>query len=596
MAESQDFQVQYDGTAWILRLGDVVVKASDIKDRNGKIAARLVIDTPDGNAFTDTVTLTNLSDRKRVLRNLPNPPVVTEGALRALESAIRKGAASHAPSDDPSGTTKRKAQILDDAPDVLSRPLSLVAGQAYAATWVHLDTGNRALVIMREDGALFADGDVPIEGAESVDALDMQIRLTEPMSPRHGWSGRGVNHYKLGRRPDPAVVFQQLIRLITHHLLFVRSLGDQQAMAELLACYVLHSWLLDAGNVGAYVWFIGERGAGKSWGLKMVCQLSFGGQELLAGSTLATLRDLSDAGAVLGLDDAENVTDPDKFDENKRALFLSGNRRGATVAVKEPAPSGKGWENRYVNVFGPRVFSSIRTPDATLASRCIQVPMCRADREMPDPMDESQWPIPRREVIDSLWALALSSLRRVSERNREVGKHTELVGRNLDPWRGPLGVAIWLEKDCGVDGLVDRMAQLLSSYQREREDLEADDPVRLAVRCLGGMLADHNEPGPLVFKTAELTDRMNTLGKELDAIEDGREIKVTRVGRLLGRLRLKRPPNLPGKRRWLITRPFYESLAAAHGVNGHNDPAQSPAATVLVPDDPMLPVLDSEEF
>ena len=50
--------------------------------------------------------------------------------------------------------------------------------------------------------------------------------------------------------------------------------------------------------------------------------------------------------------------DPRRTDPDKRTLLLAGNRRGATVAVKEP--EGERWVTRHVNTFSPRLFSAIR--------------------------------------------------------------------------------------------------------------------------------------------------------------------------------------------------------------------------------------------
>lgn len=584
MPISLDYHIKRRGPDWDLTTGTTTIVASDVQlKKNGTRQAVLTVHGEHGLVDTFTAKLTDDRDRRRISNVLSSQGIpVTEKMLLALQDAIKQTSTA-GDGLDSNGTAKRKPAILDDAPIVLDRPLCILDNHAYAASWVYLDNGpNAVLIIMRDDGALFSDSD--IEEAAPLSDLGITVRLPNAMNRRHCWSGRGIRAYRAGARPSPVTVLDTLVALITHHVRFVRSLGEQQDMCELLACYILHTWLLDAFSVAGYVWFGGEKGSGKSTALKVTCQLAFAGQELAAaGSSLPVLRDLSDLGALLGLDDAEQIADPKAFDGNKVELLLSGNRRGATISVKEPAPSGKGWENRDVKIFSPRVFSAIGAPPAALATRCIQIPMCRAFGNVPDPMDDTRWPTRRRDVVDHLWGLALSSIRQVRQYEGELNEHTELIGRALDPWRGVLGVALWLDQHAGISGLFGRMTRLSQSYQREREELEADDPTRLAVYCLGDMLADHSDPAPLIFKTADLTDRMNKRGKEIDAVEEGREIKIVRVGRLLGRLRLKKPPNMPGRRRWLITRPLYEALAVAHGVNGHGpDPAAVPPATVMV--------------
>jgi len=56
---------------------------------------------------------------------------------------------------------------------------------------------------------------------------------------------------------------------------FDRSLADQRTMAELVACYVLATWLLDTFNVVGYLWPSGERGSGKTVLLHTVAEMAY---------------------------------------------------------------------------------------------------------------------------------------------------------------------------------------------------------------------------------------------------------------------------------------------------------------------------------
>jgi hypothetical protein len=143
---------------------------------------------------------------------------------------------------------------------------------------------------------------------------------------------------------------------------FNRSLADQETMADMIACYVLAGWFLDAFNVIGNLWPNGDRGCGKTQLLNVVAELAYLGIVLLAGGSYASLRDLADYGATLAFDDAENLSDPARTDPDKRALLLAGNRRGACVGVKELG-GDRVWRTRYVNTFTPRLFSATRLPD-----------------------------------------------------------------------------------------------------------------------------------------------------------------------------------------------------------------------------------------
>lgn len=587
MPSTLDYQITQTADGWQLSAGGARAIASDLKHKqNGAIVCRLLVASDKGLVFTDDqVNLTASRERMRVSKCLAKAGVtLNEGALLALEQALQQ-AVLLAPEAPPSGgesTSKPKATILDDAPLTLGRPLSIVGDSAYAAVPLHISTKDEPiLAIIREDGRLYSPES--IEGAETLQDLGFNVRVQTSVIPqRHHWSGYAVRAYLEGRRPDAADVFERLVSVIDHHVMFVRSLGAQREMCEMLAAYILHTWTLEGFNVAAYIWIGGEKGSGKSTVLKITCQLAFLGQELTTGSSLPALRDLSDSGSLLGLDDAEQLTNPKDMDAGKSELLLSGNKRGASTIVKEPAPSGKNWVVRHVSIFSPRMFSAIGTPPAALASRCIRIPMCRTNANVVgDPYDDSQWPTSRKDLINDLWALGLSSLRRIRTWDRQLLEHTTLVGRALEPWRGILTIALWLQEDCGVSGLFDRMTQLSMGYQKEREDLEAEDPARIAIRCVGEMLENQtDEHDVLIFTTSELVAKMNTLGKELEVIEDGREYDVRRVGKLLARLRFARPVNKPGKKRWQINRAMYRNLAVEHGITS---PQAQPPGFPLVP-------------
>ncbi len=176
------------------------------------------------------------------------------------------------------------------------------------------------------------------------------------------WSGKGMKAYQAGSRAHPQTTFQRVMQVIDHFIDFKESLANQQTMSELVTCYVLATYLLDAFHVIGYLWPNGDRGTGKTQLLYTVTELAYLGQVILAGSGYATLRDLADYGAALAFDDAEAIMDAKRSDLDKRALLLAGNRQGATVALKEPTSNGA-WRTRYVNSFCPRLFSAIHLPD-----------------------------------------------------------------------------------------------------------------------------------------------------------------------------------------------------------------------------------------
>jgi hypothetical protein len=296
--------------------------------------------------------------------------------------------------------------------------------------------------------------------------------------------------------------------------------------------------------------------------------MAYLGMVILAGGSYASLRDLADYGATLAFDDAENVMDLKRGDPDKRTLLLAGNRRGAVITIKEPVGK-RGWVTRHINAFCPRLFSAIRLPDAVLGSRAIVIPLVRSAVQRTanaDPCDPDAWPCDRRRLIDDLWAVGLTSLPRLRVHDVRAAAQARLSGRNLEPWRAILAVALWLQEEHGVAGLYGRLEALSVAYQSERADLEADNLTRLAILALRAMSAVY--PGDVfTFKTAELAERVNALAEERELVpaEGEKFTNTKRLGKLLSRLRLTKARDA-NKKGWTATRGEVRTLAVSYGL------------------------------
>jgi hypothetical protein len=498
------------------------------------------------------------------------------------------------------------AEILENAPEAIRRPLSLVGEYGYAATWIWvketvyktvdektgtvvahnppLEKKQLVPIVIRNDGRFFADSLLP--GALPLTELGIAVTLPEIPPMNRIWSGAGVTRFLEGDRPDPADVFSRVVDVLDRFMDFKRSLGEQRTMCELVSCYVLATYLLDAFHVIGYLWPNGDRGSGKTHFLFTTTELAYLGQVILAGGSYASLRDLADYGATLAFDDCETIMDSKRTDPDKRTLLLAGNRRGATVTVKEP-DAVRGWVTRHINTFCPRLFSAIKLPDEVLASRTITVPLVRSRDERranADPLDYEAWPHDRRRLIDDLWALGLTNLPSLRQYYAKAAHTARLSGRDLEPWRAILAVALWLQKEHGTGGLFERMEALSQSYQEERTGLEAYDPTRLLIQALREMFSECQDAlsadsAVLEFDTSTLTQRINVLAVEAEVInEEEKFTNPKRVGRLLERLRFQKAPRTAKRKRWKITLDELDSLLCCygmiplqqHGTNGKN--------------------------
>lgn len=467
--------------------------------------------------------------------------------------------------------------ILDSAPEKMTRPLCIVGDHAYAASWVCVERGwssSMDRVIVRDDGQVYVDEQT--QGCATTEDLGFKVELSHVPAQDRLWSGAGINKYQAGERPDCLAVFKRVRRVVENFMDFDQSLAAESDMRDLISIYAMGTYFLDAANVVGYLWANGDKGCGKTKMMNVVTEMGFLGQLVLAGGSYATLRDLADYGALIAFDDAENVG-TSKANSDKRTLLLAGNRRGARVTVKERS-GGNRWRTRYINTFAPRMFSAINIPDEILASRTIMIPLVRSSDQVKanrDPADNESWPEDSRHLRDELWAIGLANLMTMKKYNLKIPERTSLMGRDLEPWRHNLAVALWLEEACGAEGLFGRMNKLALAYQRLRMDLEAPNPTVILIKALLHLADGRNE---FISQPSEIATVMNTIAVDDDLDYSG-EVFTTpkKVGLLLRRLRFRRAQRTRGSKRWKIIKTQLLSKAAAHGIPV---PGQAQPATV----------------
>lgn len=480
-------------------------------------------------------------------------------------------------------------EILDTLPDQIRRPLSLLRGRAYLATWIGLKAGNNcrvSLAIVRDDGRLYLRDGEGVAGGEPLSALDMPVSLKTAVEENLRWGGKALKEYIAGGRHDPAEAFDQLKQCADHFLDFgKRNFGSSEELAELISCFIISTYLLEAFPVTGYLWSTGFSGSGKTTLLQVACKVAYLGQMILASGTFAALRDMADYGATLCFDDAENLSDDRKTDPDKKALLLAGNHKGIVVPMKEPGANGT-WNIRYVNAFCPRLFSAISLPDPVLSSRSILIPLVKSadmEKSKRDPAQDCDWPHLPAELRDRLYSIALANLPAMPWFDARATKRSALYGRDYQPWRAILGVALWLEEKCGVKGLFDRMHNLAVSYQTERAAIEEMSPSKLLVMALVRLFGGRQET--IEFAPAEVADAMNTMADELELSKQGDTFtNAKKVGHLLQRLRIKRASRNPDAKKRIIPPEQLVDLAAAHNVPMTRADEPGPASETPNPD------------
>lgn len=427
-------------------------------------------------------------------------------------------------------------RMLDRPPVRIDRPLALIGTDAYVATWLYVEVttsevlkGGKLirldppqqvvqprLVIVRSDGQIFG-----LDGEQSpLEALGFDVRLREQLRDHHAWSAQGVRDYIGGRRVDAKDVFMRLVASYDCFIDFSRSLASQRAMCRLMACFSLATWFANEFDNVAYFQPTGDLGSGKTKLIEVWVWTSYLGQMVTSGSSFATLRDLADYGASLAVDEAEFLSDPKKVDPHLRELVLGGYRKtGTEIGLKEPLPDGS-YVTRWVKTYSPRAFAAIKLPDRVLGSRTIVIPLVKStdkDKANRMPQHAGNWPTDRDALLRELWSIGVQLQSKArSAWDSAPALQTLLVGRDFEPWRPLLAVALLLEQ-AGVPGLVADIRGLMKAYQAERSSLTyGSDLSGLIAQALAEMAKSASVWQPPTH--GDTTDRVTpeTVGEEAE--------------------------------------------------------------------------------
>lgn len=476
-------------------------------------------------------------------------------------------------------------KLLDNAPATIRRPLCIVGEHAYAATWLYVEkteteeldrsgniitlnppriTKERTLFSVRDDGRIFGPGaDDPIE------ALGIDVSLPNVPFAEHLWGKLAVVKYHGGERPKPIDVFERILDVVNRFMDFDSSIAPQNELAEMVACYILATWFLDAFNVIGFLWPNGDKGTGKTKLITLISQLSYLGLLILASTSVAVMRDLAEYGATLAFDDCENLSDAKTTDPDKRSLLLAGNRRGSVIGVKDLNPETKKWEMRYVNTYCPRLFSATQIPDPILESRTIVIPLVKSPdsgKANADVLDYALWPgySKREKLLDDLWAVALAHLVEVKKRADEYNSRPILVGRDLEPWRAILTMASWLDAN-GESGLQERMERMAMNYQTERPDLSTTDELALTLKAICALTSSTPSSSTWKLTTKDIAAQIKTVIEEEEVDFNVEWVKPYKVGRWMRKHRFKKDTD-HRVRTWIVTRTQLERRLKAYGM------------------------------
>jgi hypothetical protein len=407
------------------------------------------------------------------------------------------------------------------------------------------------------------------------------VDFPEPPEPRFRPSS--IDKWIRGTFPrvDPVLLYRRVREAFSSRVEFTR-----EDVADVIALYVLATYVYRLFDTMPYLVLVGSSGAGKSKVLKLVGSLAFNAVEATALTGAALYLEAQGHGATLLLDDAEDLGD-EEAKAIKAMLNVGYKRTGATVRGD--------WDrqtSRRFSVYSPKIITTIRGVNPTTGSRCIVIPMQPGlDAAIMDRSEDPEsplWVALRDELY--VWALSeWSPIRDSYQGTTRAGVGLDaLRGRAWELWRPLIALARYLEAEA-VEGLVDRVkAFALTSYEDSKSE-QADTREGVVLTFLLARSED----------TATFTPKQ--LSRDLES-ELSEEISAGSLGWLFKRLGLdkyKARATESGGRRYEIPIAALREAAIRRGVDpaplkegspsrkasDMSDPSETPASQVAHPDD-----------
>jgi len=311
------------------------------------------------------------------------------------------------------------------------------------------------------------------------------------------WHPRSIQEYVNNEyeRMDPAELFRSVRNSFAT---FVEYSDD--VYYDLMALYVMQSYLFRLWRTQGYIHFNGTASSGKSRNLDMLRLLGFNSTAVSDISPSGLFRTVEGNPGVILVDEAEDFKGENG--EQLRRLLLAGyTESGGTIRVERDA------DDQFAPVrfatYSPKAIASIAPLDPVLGSRSIVVHMVPALRRIPElDMNSETW----ERIRGNLYIWALDEAVKVKEHvdawnEKKRWEHVpELINRQWQVSQPYFALADYLQDF----ELLDKMARFFSQYFSQQQKTQDDtDRIRLLLKALPRVLAKkttQREPGMYLAK------------------------------------------------------------------------------------------------
>ena len=375
---------------------------------------------------------------------------------RFLRAARQAQADQHAPAEVLEGHYPVIAPALDflDNLAVVTVPLLAKKVDGRLAHFPYLVTSDRQII--------------PADGERMVDIGGRTVILRDPPAALGNvtrWKYSDIRAYLKGDAPDPVETYLEVERLLDRYIDF-----RDEGTSDVLALWVMGTYLYPLFEAFPYVALMGPKGSGKTKTLDVIAKLAFNARVSSSMSPASLFRVVQATRGMLGIDEAERLgNSKDPIAADLRLLLNAGYKRGS------PAIRCEGDDHQVVEfeVYGPKMIASIRGLEDVLESRCILINMLRTAGHKGN-LVVSEYSEDWARARHGLYCFALQHFEDVRDRYLAGAGADGLNNRQAELWRPILAIAAYLD-DCGANGLLALIQDYAKRKATEAEEINLDD-------------------------------------------------------------------------------------------------------------------------
>jgi hypothetical protein len=438
---------------------------------------------------------------------------------RAFDTLLKVGQAG---GDMANGSKEELSEVFNDNTPVLSPALGFSHDLALVTISLRERTKSNRLNI-RPYLVTSARGLIRLKDQQILTIHDQEIALRvipEGSEFLMRWRYNDIQRFLKGEEVQPEEVFRTVHDLFTTYVDF-RSPVE----SRILALWTIGTYFYTLFPAYPYLALNGPKNSGKSTVLRVLQPLAFNMITTSDPTGPAMFRLIHYTSCTVGIDEAERYHNPrDPGMQQIRQLLNSGYKAGMP-AIRL---IGEDMKPQAFDVYSPKILAAIAGLEDILASRCITVPMRRADRKMPFIPYEFDGAAIRHQ----LYTLALTHFQQVYRNYAERPDLHKLHNRSGELWSPLVALAAFFEEQGGIVDLLSAISQAAEWDEQSSEGKALSEREEAVLQALEIMTRSADTE--MWVKAADLRDKVRELlGYNADQMGH-----VQWIGHILNRLQL----------------------------------------------------------